>query len=353
MGDELRSRIADAPALSKQMGGTVPLLSRNESAQLSQSLEGMKPADRLRALSTLNTSIGDDRAFQQVLHQILPGSPVTAVVGAQLSASNPHESPVWFDHRFAQNPTDLTRILTGEQLLNPQGSEEKGSKKPFPMPQEGGSAGLREQFAQKAGDLFRSRPETGEAYFQAFKATYAALLSEKGDLSGNGNSSLQRQALQIVLGNTASINGNQVPVPAGMDPSRFAGLLDKAVATRAIQGGGGADWKDKLQGYQLREIGSYGSGRYQLVNGNVLISRPDGKGLFQVDLNSEYLPSHGAAGSPEDVIRAPPPRPQEVSLEGQNRVPKPTPEAHALKAPPVAMGGRGNGKAHPSQGPSL
>lgn len=352
MGAELRSRIAAAPALSKQIGGFVPLLSRNEASQLSQSFQSMTPQERLKTLKTLNTTIDDDRGFQEVMRQVLPGSPVTAVVGSQVSASNPHEAPVWFDQHFAQNGVDQARILQGEQLLNPQGSEEKGNKKPFPLPGDGGPIGLREQFAQKTGDLFRSRPELGEAYYQTFKSAYAALLAEKGDMSGNGSSTLRDQALKIALGNTITFHGQSIAVPQGMDPSRFEGLLDKAVQTRAIQAGAPDDWADKIRGYQLREIGALGSGRYELVNGNVPLARPDGKGLFQVDVRNEFLPSRGAQGSSQDQSRTPAGEPQTGPIGGQPRVPKPTLEDHALKAPPLASGDRA-GRAHPSQGPEL
>lgn len=353
LGTEIRDRIASAPALSKQIGGFVPLLSRGEAAQLSQSFQGMTPADRLKALNTLNMSIDDDRGFQELLRQVMPGSPVTAVVGNQVSATNPHEAPVWFDHQFAQTPIDQARILQGEQLLNPQGSEEKGSKKPFPIPQDGGPMGLREQFAQKTGDLFRSRPELGEAYYQTFKSAYAALLSEKGDMSGNGQSTLQKQALQIALGNTTSVQGGMVSVPQGMDPSRFQGLLDKAVQTRAAQYNAPEKWIDNIKGYGVRELGALGSGRYMLTMGNAPILRPDGKGFAEVDVNREFLPSRGAQGSPQDQARTPTEAPSLAeSLAGQSRVSKPTSEGHALKAPPLATGGRG-GRAHPSQGPEL
>ena len=357
VGQELRQRIAAAPALTKQIGGYVPLLSRNESTQLSQSLESMTPTDKLKALNALNSSIGDDRGFQAVMRQVLPGSPVSAVVGSQVSASNPHEAPVWFDHQFAQKPEDQARILQGEQLLNPQGLEkgEAGSKKPFPLPTEGGPSGLREQFSQKTGDLFRTRPELGEAYYQTFKSAYAALLSEKGDMSGNGDSKLQKQALQIAVGNTTSFHSGDVAIPQGMDPTRFQGLLDKAVQTRAEQYGAPPGWTDKISGYGVRELGGLGSGHYMLTNGNMPIARPDGKGFVDVDVRSEFLPSRGAQGSPADQTREPAPAVQQSdSIEGQPRLSKPTPEDHAIKAPALNAGrSRGGGREHPSQAPEL
>lgn len=349
LGDELRARFASTPNLSRQMGGYVPPLTRDESAQLAQSLETQTPTDRLRTLTTLQTSLQDDRGFQEVMRQVLPGSPVTAIVGSQVAATNPHEPPVWFDHRFAATPSAQATILAGDALLNPQGKE-KEQKAKYPMPPDVGTAGLREQWSNRIGDVFRGRPELSEAYYQAFKDAYAGLASEKGDVSGTLNSKLRDQALSMSVGTLKNINGANVAIPQGMDPTRFQGLLDKAIGHRAQQTGAPADWADRIGGYQLREIGALGSGRYVLLSGGMPIVRPDHKGDFEVDLKGEYLGSAGAQGSPEDAQRDPLKPPETAPIAGRTDVPKPTATDHAFKAPAIPVGGKGKGsKSHPSQ----
>lgn len=349
LGAELRSRLASTPPLSHQMGGYVPPLSRDEATHLAQALETQTPTDRLKSLTSLSTSLQDDRGFQSIMRQVLPGSPVTAIVGSQVSAANPHEPPVWFDHQFAASPIDQARILAGDALLNPQGKE-KDQKAKYPMPPDGGVAGLREQFSSRVGDVFRGRPDLSEAHFQAFKDAYAALASEKGDVSGVLNSKMRDQALAMTVGKLQNVGGAQVAIPQGMDPTRFQGLLDKAVAHRAQQYGAPQDWADRIGGYQLREIGDLGSGRYKLIMGGVPLIRPDKKGDFEVDIRGEYLGSAGAQGAPADQTRAPV-APAEAApiAPGQASVPKPTTQDKALKAPAIATGGKGK-KDHPSQG---
>lgn len=359
-GAEIRARLAATPTLSRQMGGYVPPLTTHEAADLASRFDTMDPADRLRALNTLSSSIGDDRGFQTVMHQVLPGSPVTAIVGSQVQQANPTEAPVWFDGRFAAQPADQVRILEGEQLLNPKGEGEKGaSGKAFPMPGDNGPAGLREQFGDRVGDVFRTRPQLGEAYFQAFKGAYASLLSERGDFSGNGNSRLRDEALRMTLGNLTSYHGNEVAVPQGMDPARFEAVMDKAVARAAQSYGAAPGWEGKIRGYQVREIGGLGSGRYELVNGNMPLVRPDGKGLFTVDLNQQYLASRGAIPGQDDAAyfarREQQGAPQTPSMPAGNpAVPRGTRAEPRAVTPPAlhltaGRGGRG-AAAHPSQG---
>lgn len=362
LANELRDRVSTQGVLSNQMGGRVPLLSRNEAAALGQTMDAMRPADRLAALNTLATAVQDDKGFQQLMHQIAPNSPVTAIVGNQVTAANPTTPAVWFDRSFAVNPTDQARILAGEQLLNPPKDEKTGDKREaFPMPPEGGAAGLRSQFSVKTDNLFRGRGQLGEAYYQAFKGAYASLLSDKGDMSASGDSRLRDQAMTIALGRLTNFNGQKVSVPQGMDPSRFEGLVNNAVSARAINQGAPPGFADKIRGYQLQELpdSDLGSGQYQLTDGTFPLMRPDGKGPFTIDLRNDYLPGH-AHGSPQDSSRQaaePPATPPGVdSLEGNNRVPRVPGDARdrAIKAPAIHTGGGGRtARDHPSQAPSL
>jgi hypothetical protein len=120
--------------------------------------------------------------------------------------------------------------------------------------------------AVTANGRLRSRRSGGE---------YAQLLAEKGNLSGLGDYRLRDQAAQMVLGNLTKFNGNEIAVPQGMEPMRFPSLLEKAVQNRAAEYGAPAGWADKIGGYQLREIGGLGSGRYGLMTGNMQLVRPD------------------------------------------------------------------------------
>jgi hypothetical protein len=363
LGTELRSRLASIAPLSQQLGGYVPPLTRQEAASLAQSYETMTPADRLRSLKTLSDAIQDDRGFQAVMHQILPASPVTAIVGSQVQAANPQAAPVWFDRKFAADPANQRRILEGEQLINPIGAEKTGEagvggKKAFPMPPDTGIAGLRAQFAAHTGNengIFRGRPELGETYFQAFKGAYASLLAEKGDMTGVGNTQLRDQALRMVLGNQATFHGATVAVPQGMDPSRFTGLFENDVKGAAQRYGAPPDWADRIKGYQVREIGGLGSGRYELVNGNGPLVRPDGKGIFEVNLHDDYLPGR-AHGSPEDIARHAQETTSPVATnlpQGQAPPPKPAPREPIEHAPALGLpAARHVGRAHPSQAPT-
>lgn len=286
---ELRSRANSAPTVSEQVGAPLPLLTKPEAKQVSASLDNSPPAQRIQLLETLHQSLPDDRAYFSVLRQIAPHSPVTAIVGSKVGQPDPIHTPAWYDPKFGGNPADAERILAGDALLNPpakNGEEKGGFKGGFPMPKETPGADLQSYFADQTKDLFRSRPELADAYYSTFRAAYAGLAAEKGDYEGQMNTAREKQAYQMAIGHTLDFNGQRVMVPQGMDPTRFKGLVDKAVSVAAPAYGAPADWRDKIGGYQLRELDGVGSGKYELLNGNMPIvvkGKP-----FSIDLHAQY-----------------------------------------------------------------
>lgn len=372
---ELKSRLQATSTDSARFGMYVPPLSKQEQSQFAQRLESMPAMDRARTLATLNQGLNDDRGFQTLMHQIMPGSPVTAIVGSQLNQSTPANTPVWMDRRFDRDPTELTRTLAGEALLNPQGLEKQGAGK-FKLPSEEGSqssTGLRQSFQLYADTAIANRPELAEATYAAFKANYAQRLAESGNISGipgSDDAKLRQAALKATVGNVVRFNSGTVAVPPGLDPSRFQSVVEAAVAARARLVGFDPA---QIKGYKLEEVGALGSGRYQLVQGNALVVNPGGKvfptdqrdangqGLFQIDIRNQYLARAGATATQADLRRQAaeqPPAPSKPveAVAGSPTKTKDVVEAsRVIKAPAtpgLSRGGSGRGgKAHPSQGP--
>ena len=292
--------------MQKQYGpqiGNKPLLPQ-EAGQLANYLDNAKPTDRVLALTALRRAFNNDDAYRAAMEQVAPHSPVTAIAGTMLGDQAPASTPVWFDTRQAPKLTDVQHVVAGEALLNPgkadAGEEERGKgavRSPMPMPPD---SQLQIAFGGAASDMFRGRQDLANNYFSVFKAAYADLLAQKGDIKGTGDPTLMKQALTIALGNTKTFNGNEVSVPTGMDPSRFDGLVRNAVAAAVKAGGGPPDWQARISGYQLQELGGLGSGRYVLRDGVRPIARPDGKGPLVIDLRGQYLASNGTRAAALD-----------------------------------------------------
>lgn len=354
VGKELNQRFAATALQSNSLGGNVPPLTRDEASRFTTALTSMPDADRVRTLAQLHSTIGNDRGYQALMHQILPGSPVTAIVGTRLAQNDPTHAPAWFDGKFAQDPFDAQRILQGERLLNPQGLDkggaEKGGKPAIKLPSDEGGAGLRASFDQKVGTLFRDRPELMEAHYATFKAAYAALSSEAGDFSPNVDSKRAKQAAQMSVGTIVTMNGGTVSAPPGMDPTKVEGAIHNALGAAAARAGlGDANWQDRLAGYLPVETGAVGSGVYKFKNGNRYLTTPDGKADMVADLN--HTPARGTIHRDGDAEPVEPPAPTTgIEGAGRNAPPKPTP-TETIRKPVSVRTGRGrNGAGKPSQG---
>jgi hypothetical protein len=315
---QINDRVTTLAAMREEYGTQIPMapLLPQEVAQMSSQLQSATPAKQAQLLGALREAMDNDGAYMGAMRQIAPHSPVTAIAGSMLPHSPPSPGtpadsrPPWYDANFAPNSLDVVRILRGEQLLNPAApgsatqAQEKGKGTGMPMPPDNGGEGanLRAEFNSRAGDMFRDRPQLGEAYYSVYKDVYAALAAEKGSMSETLDPTISKQAVQIALGNRVQFNGQTMSVPPGMDPSQFKGLVQNAVAGAARASNAPFDWADRMSGYGLREIGGLGSGRYQLTMGNQIISLPDGKTPFTIDLRKSYPPGPPAPPAEMDPM---------------------------------------------------
>lgn len=284
----LQNRAANQVAVSKQVGVATPIVSPDEAKAFNSMLMSQRPEDRAKLIGSINKGLHNSDAYQSLMRQIMPQSPVTAIVGSRIGLNNPAQPPTWFDHTQLPPQETAQMILHGEELLTGKSEEKGGYKKTLPMPEDGGALGMRYRFNDEVGDMFRSRPDTADATFAAYKAAYAAIAAEKGDVSGQFNRSISKQAIAMAVGNQVSWQGHNVAIPDGMKPDSFKSYVNAAVEATVKAAGGPGDWQDRIKGYELREIGAVGSGRYQLVNGNAPLIRPDGKGTFVIDLRQQY-----------------------------------------------------------------
>lgn len=264
---QLKARANSQGLVSEQTGVNTPLLSKQETKQVTSWLDNQKPTDRLQTLTALRSSMPNDQSYGALMKQIAPGSPITAVAGAMLDKP-PALAPAWYDGRFAVDPVIPQRMLEGEQIL--RAKDEKGITSKFPMPKD---TDLMPQFMAAIGgsdsNLFRGRPETLETAVASFKALYAAEASHSGKTNGVIDSTMALNAARSVIGAPVTYGSTNLVAPAGMDPTRFEGAVDAASKSSLMAAGYSNKDIEALRGYGLRELGdTLGTGRYVIIDGN-------------------------------------------------------------------------------------
>jgi hypothetical protein len=291
---QLRSRANSAGQVSDQIGGPVSLLTKPEAKAFGTQLATQPPSQQLALLSTLRSSLPTEGAYESILHQVAPASPVLAVAGQMLDPPS-RNTPTWYNPQFGANPVVGERILRGEQILNGKGEEKAGTSSAttgtatsgFAIPKD---TELYPAFNEHIGNLFQGRAQTAEVYYHAFRDYYAAAAEAAGDTSGTFNKGLARQAAEAVMGHPVQYGTSDLRAPHGMDPTLFEGSMDRAVNDALEQAGYGAREKELLRGYGVRELGgTLGSGRYALVNSEGQpLKTPDGSEPVIVDLRQSF-----------------------------------------------------------------
>ena len=265
----LANRAAILTEQAKRSGVAPKGLMQQEAAMLTQFLSTASDQAKTETLKMLRKGFADDKVFRATMQQIAKDSPVTALAGMVATRERPMKISGFFsDETFTPGST-AGLMLAGERILNP-GKDAKGQdgKPTFPMPKD---QDIRLAFNSQAGDAFAGNPEAYQIAYQAARATYAGLVAQKGDYSGNLNDGLLREAIQRSTGGVANINGARVVKPWGMDDSTFKNVV-KAEFGRQTAAAGIPQMKDQWPRLQLQNT----KGGYLVKSGTGYLLGKDG-----------------------------------------------------------------------------
>ena len=274
-GAELAKRTGVASTMQQNYATPYALLTKAEATTLNQGFERMTTQQRLGYLNTIKSSISDPTAYRAVMQQIAPDSPVTAMAGMILSKQNPIVVPHTFSADQVYHQQDVAGLmLEGEALINPNklDKSENGKGKTFPMPKE---QDIRDQFNNVVGKAFSADPNGAAFAYQAVKAYYAGKAAREGDVSGQTNAGILKEAINAVIGGVTDVNGKgEVVRPWGMSDERFRNGA-QAAFNKAIDAAG-------YKGSQIDVWGAYGlqsagDSKYLVRSGTGYLTDKQGK----------------------------------------------------------------------------
>jgi hypothetical protein len=285
----IAGRVGAANTLSQTYLTPYTLLSKNENAALSASVNGMSSRNKASFLGSLSTSLDPDN-YRLVVGDLQKDSPTTAIAGQIMGAGRAatiQPDGVFHSAVSMDAPTIAQTMLDGESLLHPNKADkdENGPTK-FAMPSDGGSSGLRATWGSVVGDAFRGDPETEVQSYQAYRAMYAGLAAKKGISDGTYDDGIAQQAARAAIGNIDTWNGHQVIPPYGMDYNTFKGAAaeqwDKIKAN--VPGAG----DNSVDAYNLDPAGG---NTYFLSNGTSPLKDKSGRPVtIQIDPNFKPAP---------------------------------------------------------------
>lgn len=288
--DIISNRAATAMDDSRRLGVNMPLLSKNEAAQLSGALAAMPPDVQLQRLAQMRDALGNESVFHGLLEQVRPNDPVIAEAALRLPR-NPETAPLWYSAKYDNNPMVSQEILAGNALLYPKGDmkaeEGKGGiPKGVAMPTE---SQLRLAFNSHYPDeAFRGNPIAADQTYAAFRAVYAARVAKIGDTSGEVVNEAVKYAAKALAPNMDShFAGSAVPVPPGMDPGTFPDRVNDAVSASLRSRG---DNPALFKGHGLIQVGRLGSGDYVVLGADnqTLATYPGSNVPVRIHLDQQF-----------------------------------------------------------------
>jgi soluble lytic murein transglycosylase len=214
LGAGLKERVGLADTLNRKYGTRYSLLTKAEAEQMAGMLGGMTAPEKAQFLGTVRANLPDPRAYQSIMAQLRPDSPVTATAGSLMAVGGQVRAG---DVAITADQV-AQRVLVGEDLLNPSKGDKAGDGKPkFPMPTE---ADLRTVWADYTSTAYAGAPDTEAASYQAFRAFYAADRAAAGDYSGEFDEDAAERAAAAVTGGVVEIGDSAIVLPWGL-PERY------------------------------------------------------------------------------------------------------------------------------------
>jgi len=277
LGQQLQDRASVIDTMRKRYGSQIPmtLLLPQEAAAMASMLGGATPKQQTELFGLLRNAVGDDTLYTSVMQQLAPDSPVRTEAGKfYLRQRSPMAAngPLSPDSTKSAYGDIALKLLQGERLLHPTGSDTRqdGKRVAFPIP---GDKALMAEIANTVGDAFNGRPEEYQTAIQAVRAYYAASVNDTGDLSGELDGRVLSKAINAVIGEVADVHDRSVVPPWGMSSDDFEDRADTYVAARLKSAG-----LPDPGGVSLMNVKGHGD-YFALVRGRQYVTGKDGQPL--------------------------------------------------------------------------
>jgi hypothetical protein len=303
----LTARRVDLDAMRTQLGPTVgrSLLKPQEKDLLAKVIDVMPPEKLTGLFNTLYKGAKDPVAYEDVMQQIAPDSPVKTyagiIAGRQQKALE--ESSGQFSRMKQIESGDVAyTILQGDAVIDK--GKTAASKDGTP----GRVAGLPKDkdfgdaFNLAVGNAFAGRPSELEVARQAVKAYYVGRALQQGVTSDELDPGRMSQAVRAVVGDVATFGDSTVVPPWGMDHSTFDNQAKLAINARLAAAG-----IHDEGGVSLQNVPGNRDGLYKLIrNGNYVADKhgtPMGvRVLFSAPVRHVAEPKALPPGSHPDLL---------------------------------------------------
>lgn len=273
-GQSIGLRASQVSGLARAYGTPLTFFSKEEESQIGKFFRDAPVSQQSAYLDTIHKSTGGGKPYMAALQQISANAPSAAVAGILMDKPGGVVAEKnWFNPDVSVSPS------TASQTILAGAAARKGSKeaKGITMPKEND---MRLEFSNTVKDAFAGDAQGASMAYDVAKDYYAGVMAQKGDLSGELDSDVWEQAINVATGGVHDYNGmGNVLLPWGMSSEQFDKEVNQAWETQVT----GAGVKAPPGQYGLQ---SYGDSQYLVKLGTGYLLKQDGTPVV-IDLTQQ------------------------------------------------------------------
>ncbi|HDH1394498.1 TPA: hypothetical protein PIT68_002957 [Klebsiella quasipneumoniae subsp. similipneumoniae] len=273
-GQSIGLRASQVSELARSYGTPLTFFSKEEESQIGKFFRDAPVSQQSAYLDTIHKSTGGGKPYMAALQQISANAPSAAVAGILMDKPGGVVAEKnWFNPDVSVSPS------TASQTILAGAAARKGSKeaKGITMPKEND---MRLEFSNTVKDAFAGDAQGASMAYDVAKDYYAGVMAQKGDLSGELDSDVWEQAINVATGGVHDYNGmGNVLLPWGMSSEQFDKEVNQAWETQVT----GAGVKAPPGQYGLQ---SYGDSQYLVKLGTGYLLKQDGTPVV-IDLTQQ------------------------------------------------------------------
>lgn len=263
-GQSVALRAAQVSDLAKSYGTPLTFFSKDEANQIGVFFRDAPVSQQAAYLDTIRQSTGGGQVYMSALQQISANAPSAAVAGILMD--KPGGILVeknWFNPDVSVSPETAAQTILAGAAARKGTDDAKG----IPMPKD---ADLRLEFSDMVKDAFAGFFFKQKTAYEIAKDYYAGVMAKKGVISGEIDTDIWKQAVNVATGGVHDYNGmGNVLLPWGMSAEQFDKQVNQAWNEQVV----GTGIKTPPGQYGLQ---SYGDSQYLVKLGTGYLLKDDG-----------------------------------------------------------------------------
>ncbi|HGN8793817.1 TPA: hypothetical protein ACK1ZR_003740 [Klebsiella michiganensis] len=273
-GQSIALRASQASELAKSYGTPLTFFSKEEANQIGTFFRDAPVSQQSAYLDTIRQSTGGGQVYMAALQQISANAPSASVAGILMDKPGGIVAEKsWFSSDVSVSPESAAQTILSGSAARRGTKDAKG----IAMPKD---TELLPDFTDIVKDAFAGDANGASMAYDIAKDYYAGIMAKKGVVSGEVDSSVWQQAVNVATGGVHDYNGmGSVLLPWGMSADQFDKQVDQAWKSQVVDAG----IKAPPGQYGLQ---SYGDSQYLVKLGTGYLLKQDGTPVV-IDLTQQ------------------------------------------------------------------